>query len=69
MGRTFTNGCAIVGDAYGAGHYELDHSALQEILKDAFNAGCAYTIGSHKDFKQTHHNCSEFMESYIKDNF
>ena len=27
-----------------------------EQLEAAFNAGCAYTVGSHKDLKQIHPN-------------
>lgn len=38
----------------------------EEIIKEikkAFRAGCAYTIGSHKDFKQIHPNESEYIKS------
>ena len=31
-----------------------------EQLEAAFNAGCAYTVGSHKDLKQIHPNFQEW---------
>ena len=45
---------------------ELTEEQLKAMLRDAFNAGCAFTVGSHKDFKQTHPNCSEFVDKYVK---
>ncbi len=33
---------------------ELGMIDLRNALRKAFQAGCAYAVGSHKDFKQTH---------------
>lgn len=38
----------------------------KKILKEAWNAGCAYTTGSHKDFKQIHPNFDEWFEQHKK---
>lgn len=37
------------------------------LLEKSFDAGSAYTIGSHKDFKQIHPNKEEFIKSIIED--
>ena len=50
----------------GMNKIELTEDQLKAMLRDAFNAGCAFTVGSHKDFKQTHPNCNEFVDKYVK---
>jgi len=45
---------------------ELTEERLKMMLKDAFNAGCAFTVGSHKDFKQIHPSYPEFIDKYIR---
>ena len=46
---------------------ELTEEQLKAMLIDAFNAGCAFTVGSHKDFKQIHPNCYECIDKYVKE--
>ncbi len=46
---------------------ELTEEQLKAMLKDAFNAGSAWTVGTHKDFKQCHPNCEEFVDKYVKE--
>lgn len=36
------------------------------LLEKSFDAGSAYTIASHKDFKQIHPNKEEFIKSIIE---
>jgi hypothetical protein len=33
----------------------------KEDMKKCWNAACAYTVGSHVDFKQTHPNFKEWI--------
>jgi len=40
----------------------------KEVLKAFWYAGCAFTIGSHKDFKQTHLDFDQFYEQFKKQN-
>ena len=37
-------------------------------LEATFNAGCAYTLGSHKDLKQIHPNFQEWKAKLKKKN-
>jgi len=37
-----------------------------DVLKMCWDAASAYTIGSHKDFKQTHPDFKEWLEQFKK---
>ena len=39
----------------------------EDDLLKTFDAGCAYTVGSHKDFKQSHPNRKQWVESLKKE--
>jgi len=41
----------------------VNYQPLEPIIKDAYNAGCAYTIGSHELMKQTHKD----IKCYLND--
>jgi len=36
---------------------------LIPVVKNAFNAGGAYTLGSHKEFKQSHLNKQDYIKN------
>jgi hypothetical protein len=38
----------------------------EEDMKECWYAACAYSIGSHKEFKQTHPNFKEWFEQFKK---
>jgi hypothetical protein len=44
----------------------LDIDLVVKGLIDAFHAGEAYAVGSHKDFKQIHPNCGEYVSKTTK---
>lgn len=48
-------------------HKELTKDKLFTIedMKKAFETGCAYTLGSYKDFQQIHPNKTEFIQSIL----
>jgi len=39
---------------------------LQDLLPKAFDAGCAYAIGSHRDFKQIHPTRDEWVKQALE---
>lgn len=45
---------------------ECNFEKMYQSLKDCWKAACAYTIGSHKDFKQTHPNFEEWFNQLKK---
>jgi len=40
----------------------------KEDFKTFWDAACAFTIGSHKDFKQTHLDFEEFYQKFKQEN-
>jgi hypothetical protein len=45
----------------------LSQSApLTPVLEQTFDAGCAYTVGSQEDFKQTHLSKRDYIRTLIK---
>jgi hypothetical protein len=50
----------IVSVLYGT-DIKIEYQDLEPIVKDAYNAGSAYTIGSHEFMKQTHKNLNDYL--------
>ncbi len=48
------------------GYVEKGDTYTEEDLREAFSAGCAFTIGSHKDFQQTHPDFKEWLNNKNK---
>jgi len=44
------------------GYKSNPNQYTQADIEKAFDAGCAYTIGSHKEFEQTHPNKEEYLK-------
>ena len=38
----------------------------KKLVSDAFDAGSAWAVGGHKDFKQTHKNKQEYIKEVLK---
>ena len=47
---------------------ELSKLYTNENMKECWNAACAYTVGSHKDFKQIHPNFDDWIKQHKKNN-
>ncbi len=39
---------------------------MYQSMKECWYAACAYNVGSHKEFKQTHPNFKEWFEQFKK---
>ena len=62
-----------VGNFYGfsssfiaGAEYQIERN--KEDFKTFWDAACAYTVGSHKDFKQTHLDFEEFYQKFKQEN-
>jgi hypothetical protein len=44
---------------------DMQEKRFKEVLKTFWDAGSAFTIGSHKDFKQTHLDFEQFYQKFI----
>lgn len=53
----------IVGEQKALVRILSQSNPLIPVLEDAFNKGGAYTLGSYKDFTQTHSNKQEYVSN------